>query len=199
MFKNRQNRTIRRYLNLLPLLLSCLISMPHIFSKQQAFASEFTLQSVHQNIISDYKNLSHIKRGQLETLLAEKDQSQLLILDVRQQDEFAVSHIKGAIRLAPNSWQSTFMQKFGDQLAGKTVIFYCSVGVRSSKMASALEEDLKQRGAVKIYNLEGGIFGWANSGLKMQNQNGQTKLVHPFNQKWGQLINQENIRSFQPE
>lgn len=169
------------------------------FFPRAAIASDFTLKSVHQDIISDHKNLSHINRKALAALLEAKDQNQLLLLDVREQDEFAVSHISGARRLAPNSWRSSFMKNYAGQLTGKTVVFYCSVGVRSSIMASALKEDLIKAGVKNVYNLEEGIFGWANHGLNMRNQNGETKLVHPYNEKWGQLISHKNIRSYQPE
>ncbi len=187
-----------RRLKFLVFAFSTAFILASVFLGGASNASEFTLNSVHQDIIRDHKNLNHINRQTLANLLNANDKNQLLLIDVREKDEFTVSHISGARRLSPNSWRSSFMNNYAGQLEGKTVVFYCSVGVRSSTMASALKEDLIKAGVRNVYNLEEGIFGWANQGMKMQNQNGETKLVHPYNEKWGQLINNESIRSYQP-
>ena len=186
----------------------------------------FSLKNIHQNIIDDYKNVKHISRHKLIAALQKEDKDNYLIFDVREKDEYAVSHIKDAKLLPPSTWKSSFFRKFGDQIKGKQIIFYCSVGVRSSKMAKYLGQSLKEKGAKEIYNLEEGIFGWANQGAplyksdeKFQKQNirvkrekladkspsqqvekalYQTTKVHPYNNHWGQLINDETIRSYVP-
>ena len=54
----------------------------------------------------------------------------ILLFDVREQDEFAVSHLPGAIRLAPDVSVKQFIQDYGARLDSVTPIFYCSVGRR---------------------------------------------------------------------
>lgn len=41
-----------------------------------------------------------------------------------------------------------------------------------------------------IYNLEGGLFQWANEGREVvDNQGGAIRMVHPYNSFWGKLLN----------
>ncbi len=94
--------------------------------------------------------------------------------------------------LAP-AQQARFAARFGDKLASKKIIFYCSVGVRSSKMANRLMQLLKSSGASSVYNLEGGIFAYANNGNSLSNKAGATKFVHPYNSRWGQLLNSKDM------
>ncbi len=193
----------------------------------QAEMKLFSLKNIHQNIIDDYKSVKHISREKLMAALQTKDKDNYLIFDVREKDEFEVSHIKDAKLLLPSTWKSSFLKKYGEQIKGKQIIFYCSVGVRSTKMANYLGQSLKEKGAKEIYNLEEGIFGWANQGAPLYKfdeddkkakaklndkklsridvskneteiETNTTTKVHPYNNHWGQLINDESIRSYVP-
>ena len=39
-----------------------------------------------------------------------------------------------------------------------------------------------------MLNLEGGIFDWHNDGRPLTDANGKTPYVHPYDDKWGQLL-----------
>ena len=200
--------------------------------KAEAEMKLFSLKNIHQNIMDDYEGVKHITRQKLIDVLKTENKNDILIFDVREKDEFAVSHLKDAKLLLPSTWKSSFFNKYGEQIKGKQIIFYCSVGVRSSKMANYLGQSLKEQGAKEIYNLQEGIFGWANEGAPLfkskaieserkhsgrskvaklekgveQKSNAQlvkkdenpTTKVHPYNSHWGQLINDESIRSYVP-
>ena len=200
--------------------------------KAEAEMELFSLKNIHQNIVEDYEGVKHISRQKLIDVLKSENKDDVLIFDVREKDEYAVSHLKDAKLLLPSTWKSSFLKKYGEQVKGKKIVFYCSVGVRSSKMAKYLGQSLLEQGAKEIYNLEEGIFGWANVGAPLykseptknestisgraevaklqklppvqsevkklnQNQNPTTK-VHPYNSHWGQLISDENLRSYVP-
>jgi hypothetical protein len=47
---------------------------------------------------------------------------------------------------------------------------------------------LQAKGFTKVFNLEGSIFKWANEGRGLYHGDQQTKVVHPFNSKWKQLL-----------
>ncbi|MHA1164745.1 MAG: rhodanese-like domain-containing protein, partial [Alphaproteobacteria bacterium] len=121
-------------------------------------AEHFTLDTVRAQVRQDFKGVPHLSTGELARAMAAKDN--LLVLDVRERNEFAVSRIKGAHRVDPGIWRWTFMNRFGDRVRGKTVVFYCSVGVRSSKLAAYVQAALKEQGAKGVYNLDGGVFAW---------------------------------------
>lgn len=116
-----------------------------------------------------------------------ENNEELLIIDVRDQAEYEVSHIPGAIHmpLAKNI-AALAIEK------DKDIIVYCSVGYRSAIVAQKLQE----LGINNVTNLEGSIFSWANQGLPLNNRVGFTKEVHPYNQHWGQLLEPHVLKSY---
>lgn len=85
-----------------------------------------------------------------------------LVLDVREQAEFAQSHILNArwLPLSQLEARAGEIEKFKD----KPLIVYCASGSRSSAAASALTK----RGFSKVVNLAGGFVAWQQAGLPVQ-------------------------------
>jgi rhodanese-related sulfurtransferase len=85
-----------------------------------------------------------------------------LVVDVREQAEFAQSHILNA-RLLPLSQLDARLadiEKFKD----KPVIVYCATGNRSSAAAAAM----RKSGFSNVSNLSGGFAAWRQAGLPVQ-------------------------------
>jgi len=82
-----------------------------------------------------------------------------LILDVREDSEWAVGHIPNArhIRLGQLSEQIAQLEKYKD----KPVVVYCRSGNRSAR-ACAL---MKKAGFNNVNNLAGGIVAWEQANL----------------------------------
>ena len=139
-----------------------------------------------------------VKAEELDRQLA-TDQDALLLFDVREPEEFAVSHLPGGIRLDPGISSADFTELYGPQVAGRRVVFYCSVGMRSSRLAEALTPALEKLGAQSVANLRGGIFRWQGEGGPLQNAAGPTRYVHPYDRRWGQLIPNDGPRRLTPE
>jgi rhodanese-related sulfurtransferase len=158
-------------------------------------AFDLSLEATQQSIEKKYSNIDHIVGSHFLKLNTKKT----LIFDVRQKKEFDVSHIKNAIHVNPTITNKNFMTKFGLQLKGQNIVFYCSVGERSSLLASRLKPLLLKQGADNIYNLKGGIFQWRNE-QRILIQNGlPTQFVHPFNPLWGLLLKDKSSIKFFPE
>jgi rhodanese-related sulfurtransferase len=105
---------------------------------------------------------------------------ELVLLDVRTAEEQQVSHLRDAWHLdasKPRIEALTIPE-------GATVVVYCSIGYRSA----AIVEDLKRAGIDNIYNLEGGLFGWANEDRPIYRGTDRVDEVHPFNGVWGLLL-----------
>ena len=68
-----------------------------------------------------------LKADSLATRLAARDTTRLLLLDVRRPDEFAISHIRGAVRVDPDLTADDFARLFADVVQGKELVFYCSL------------------------------------------------------------------------
>jgi rhodanese-related sulfurtransferase len=99
----------------------------------------------------------------------------VLLVDVRAPEEFAVSHLKGAVNLQK---AAEILRVISETKPARTVL-YCSVGYRSSEVANRL----RKRGPGEIYNLEGSLFEWANEGRPVYRGEEQVQHVHPYKKK----------------
>ena len=109
-----------------------------------------------------------------------------LLLDVREEEEFAVSHLQGAIRVAPGADPDSIAALDGIS-RDAPIVAYCSVGYRSSRLVAAL----RARGFTNASNLEGSIFEWANRGLPVKRNGAEVDEVHPFDEEWGRYLKPE--------
>jgi len=123
----------------------------------------------------------------LQDLIAEN--SLLVLFDVRTADEFAISHLPGAIRLDPGSSADDFFRNYGALLAGKQPVFYCSVGRRSTDLASTVASQIRALDQIRPpANMIGGIFRWHNESKPLVNAEGSTDKVHPYSWYWKRLL-----------
>ncbi|MGB3652286.1 MAG: rhodanese-like domain-containing protein [Rivularia sp. (in: cyanobacteria)] len=101
-----------------------------------------------------------------------------LIIDARSQEEYALSHIKSAQWIQPDSGIVI------SESLDKPIVVYCSIGYRSAKVA----QQLQLAGYSNVFNLSGGIFQWANEEKPIFRDKHQVETVHPYNFIWGQLL-----------
>lgn len=158
-----------------------------------AQASNRKLDKIHQEILEKYPRVSHV---QSELLAAAS--SEVLYFDVREIDEYQVSHLSGATQLNPDITLAQFEARFGDEIAGKTLIFYCSVGRRASRLIDRLHPVLSQVEGTRAMNLEGGIFRWHNDERSLVQDRQPTDKVHPFNWFNSRLLVRRSKASYSP-
>ena len=79
------------------------------------------------------------------------------LLDVRTEDEWSQGHIEGSTHL-PMDQVVARLEEIPD-----TVICVCAVGARSERVAQYLSAQGRQ-----AVNLDGGIYGWADAGLPIE-------------------------------
>ena len=76
------------------------------------------------------------------------------------------------------------------------VINYCSLGYRSSIMTQRMMETLKadkDLQNVKVLNMEGSIFKWAEENKPLKDHHGKaTSFVHPFSSKFALMTLSRN-------
>ena len=133
-----------------------------------------------------------IKQVSGEELSAMTGNGKTVVFDVRTPEEYAVSHLDGAINVDPGLTASAFLTKHADAIKDKTAVFYCSVGVRSSKLAQRVTPGLKAAGAAGIVNLTGGIFYWHGESRPLVDAKGPTDLVHGYDASWGKLVKRQD-------
>ncbi len=112
------------------------------------------------------------------------EKSDLVLLDARTEEEYAVSHLDRAQLISPNS-DGTLPESLREIAKDAPIVVYCSVGYRSAKVA----QQIMQAGFCQVFNLEGGLFEWANEGRSMVRDGQPTSSVHPYNATWGKLVN----------
>ena len=111
-----------------------------------------------------------------------EQQSNVVILDTRAEEEFAVSHIEGARFVDYDAFDFAMVN---DIPKDQEVIVYCSVGYRSERIG----EKLQKAGYTNVKNLYGGIFGWKNEGNEVVRESDiPTDSVHTYNKSWGKWL-----------
>ena len=112
----------------------------------------------------------------------EMNRNEVFVLDIREEEEFKVSHLKNA-RHVGYFWFD--MRKVYNIPVDAHVVLYCSIGARSEKIA----QKLMNSGYKNIYILYGGIFEWVNSGQPVYKHNGvQTSEIHTYNTEWARWL-----------
>lgn len=148
-----------------------------------------TWAGVEARITEAFPDVPSIDTAGLNELLRNPLQTVVLI-DVREPGEFAVSHLRGAVRAASIDQVAALVQ---DAPADVTIVAYCSVGYRSARLVA----DLRERGVTEVYNLEGSIFRWANEDRPLYRGDVPVRQVHPFDESWGALLHADR-RSYSP-
>ncbi len=101
-----------------------------------------------------------------------------------------MSHLRGARRVDPDGGIPEFVRALSKDTP---IVTYCSVGYRSSKLAT----ELQAKGFTNVRNLEGSIFEWANRGYSVVRDGREVREVHPFDKAWGVLLD-EKLHAYEP-
>lgn len=95
-----------------------------------------------------------------------------LVLDVREDDEWAAGHVEGALHVP----MSDFVARFGEvteALAdGGRAYVMCRVGGRSAQVTQYLVQQ-----GIDAVNIDGGMLAWDGAGRPMVNDNGTPAFV----------------------
>ena len=87
----------------------------------------------------------------------------VITLDVRTPGEFSEGHIEGALLVDFQS--GNFENEIASLDKNQTYAVYCRSGNRSGQAVKVMSE----AGFTKLYNLDGGVIDWANTGLPLVN------------------------------
>jgi sterol desaturase/sphingolipid hydroxylase (fatty acid hydroxylase superfamily)/rhodanese-related sulfurtransferase len=139
------------------------------------------LDDVRAKVRAKYPTVRQLPTIELASWLSDTNRPSPILLDVRTEAEYEVSHLPGARRVDSRASASQIVATLD---RGLPVVTYCSVGYRSSQMAERLEK----AGLTNVFNLDGSIFQWANEGKPLE-QGG--KPVHPYNKAFGKLLREE--------
>jgi rhodanese-related sulfurtransferase len=125
--------------------------------------------------------VERITTQQLADWLANKSRPPPVLLDVRTEEEWDVSHLPGARRVDPNASVEPVISGLPKETL---VVTYCAVGYRSGELATKL----RAAGFTHVRNLEGSIFQWANEYRPLVRGDEPVTTVHPYSRLWGRLL-----------
>ena len=112
-----------------------------------------------------------------------------LLFDIRTAVECEKSRIATALRVDPDTGPDDFATHYDALLAGRDLVFYCSVGQRSSKLLERVESVCWTAGAKSCRNLRGGIFLWYNEGRPVVDASGETDDIDTYDPLWALMVN----------
>ncbi|MFI5756015.1 rhodanese-like domain-containing protein [Streptomyces sp. NPDC051569] len=94
-----------------------------------------------------------------------------LVLDVRENDEWAAGHVEGALHVP----MSDFVARFGEVTEaadGRKAYVVCRVGGRSAQVTQYLVQQ-----GMDAVNVDGGMLAWDGAGRPMVTDNGSPAFV----------------------
>jgi rhodanese-related sulfurtransferase len=158
------------------------VSIPAVTAQEDTEDNTMFWSTTLKMIRAKFPGVVQLSTDSLQTWLDESATAERpLLLDVREKEEYEVSHLKGAV---PALTEKEALQALEGVSPDQPVVLYCSVGYRSSEMAGFLQK----RGFGKVYNLEGSIFAWANEGRPIYRGDERVHKVHPYDRVWGKLL-----------
>ena len=84
-----------------------------------------------------------------------------LLVDVREESEYAKDHLPGAIHLGKGIIERDIEERVPDP--NTAMVLYCGGGFRSALAA----DNLQKMGFRNVLSMEGGIRGWREKGLPL--------------------------------
>lgn len=110
------------------------------------------------------KLVQEAKKGVKETNVAEVKRrmdagEKFLLVDVREDNEWAKGHLPGAVHLGKGIIERDIEQRVPDTAA--KLILYCGGGFRSALAG----ENLQKMGYTNVESMDGGWKGWLDAGL----------------------------------
>jgi rhodanese-related sulfurtransferase len=87
---------------------------------------------------------------------------QFLLIDVREESEFAIDHLPGAVHLGKGIIERDIEARVSN--LNTPMILYCGGGFRSALAA----DNLQKMGYSKVISMAGGIRDWREKGLPLE-------------------------------
>ena len=95
-----------------------------------------------------------------------------VILDVREDAEWAAGHIDGAVHVPMMRVPNQLAYEPGEIETGRTIVVVCAHGGRSAQVTHFLTQH-----GYDAVNLVGGMHAWAGSGRPMVSETGEQPYV----------------------
>jgi rhodanese-related sulfurtransferase len=138
-----------------------MLKQPHVVCLR---AQEFLMAHQHPprflKIVDDAK--TRVRETNVDTVKARMDRGdKFLLVDVREDNEFAKDHLPGAIHLGRGIIERDIEARVPD--LNTEMILYCGGGFRSALAA----DNLQKMGYTNVISMDGGIRDWREKGFPL--------------------------------
>ena len=111
-------------------------------------------------IVDDAK--TRVRETNVEEVKKKMDRGgKFILVDVREESEFAKDHLPGAIHLGKGIIERDIEARVPDLSA--EIVLYCGGGFRSALAA----DNLQKMGYTNVISMDGGIRGWREKGYPL--------------------------------
>ncbi len=112
-------------------------------------------------IVDDAK--TRVRETNVDTVKSRMDRGdKFLLVDVREESEFAKDHLPGAIHLGKGVIERDIEMRVPE--LGTEMILYCGGGFRSALAA----DNLQKMGYTNVISMDGGIRDWREKGYPLK-------------------------------
>jgi rhodanese-related sulfurtransferase len=105
------------------------------------------------------KRIREVTIDEVKAKLDRKEK--FLLIDVREESEYAADHLPGAVHLGKGIIERDVEARVPDQ--NTPMVLYCGGGFRSALAA----DNLQKMGYTQVLSMDGGIRGWREKGLSL--------------------------------
>jgi len=132
------------------------------------------------------QNLTSVSEDQIKLIDVEQlkhliESDSVLLVDVREADEYASERIDGAILVPLSKFDPSQIHNSAD----RQVVLYCRSGNRSHRAA----EKLLAAGHAEVTHLKGGIMAWRSQGMPIKvNKNAPISIMRQVQIVAGSLV-----------
>jgi rhodanese-related sulfurtransferase len=111
-------------------------------------------------IVSDAK--SRVREVSVDEVKTKLDRGEnFLLVDVREESEYAADHLPGAVHLGKGIIERDIESRVPD--LATAMVLYCGGGFRSALAA----DNLQKMGYTNVLSMDGGHRGWKEKGLPL--------------------------------
>jgi len=111
-------------------------------------------------VVNDAK--SRVKEMSVDEVKQRLDRGEkIMLVDVREESEFAKDHLPGAIHLGKGVIERDIQARVPDLNAA--LVLYCGGGFRSALAA----DNLQKMGYTNVISMDGGVRGWREKNYPM--------------------------------
>jgi rhodanese-related sulfurtransferase len=96
----------------------------------------------------------------------------VVLLDVREQEEWGAGHIDGAVHVPMSQLPSSLARDPAQLPSDQPIVVVCRVGARSAAVTAWLAAN-----GYDARNLAGGMVAWAHAGRPLVSENGQPPVI----------------------